>query len=535
MSRKSRVRALVITEEPRHPDLTPVPRPLIMITAFVSGMAVMVLELMGSRVIGPFYGVSLYVWASLIATALVALSLGYWLGGRLADRKASGAYLYGGILLAAAFICLVPVLRRPVLQLTAPMGVRLGSLASSILLFLPPIACLGIVAPYTVKLHSQSLESLGGSAGSLYAISTVGSVVGTLLTGFFLIPSLPMDAIILGLGVALALMSLTFWILRHRGRGIAASLVVIAMAMGILAGGGSSFAQLQRMGIRILLAKETPYGQLKVMDSGGVRYMLVNGSFQGEANLDTGRSTAPYIHLLAAACREYAPDATRALCIGLGAGSLPNLIQRPGMAVDAVEIDRTVVDAATRFFGYIPAQGTTFVEDGRRYVATADTEYDAILLDAFASEAIPEHLLTAEAFAEYARLLGPRGILGINLVGFTEGPHRRVPLAVVRTMGSVFAHVQIWFIPQESSRAFGSIIIIASASPLPGIDLAESTRQTLRNQASTASVGRFDWEGAPEGILLTDQHNPVAAWNAPVDLAIRQQVLQYMPWPVLMG
>lgn len=515
------------------PASRPLPRPLIMTTAFIAGMAVMVLELMGSRVIGPFYGVSLYVWASLIATALVALAVGYWAGGRLADRRESGEAMFGAVLLAAAFVCVIPLLRVPALRATASLGVRAGSLVSAVLLFFPPICCLGIVAPYAVKLHARSLATVGGSAGLLSALSTAGSVVGTLLTGFVLIPALPMDAIILGLGGVLAATSLAFWIGRPRAKGLAASAVVLLVVAVVLHARGPAPARLRASGVTVLRARETPYGQLKIMDAGGIRYLLLNGSFQGEARLDTGRPAAPYIHLLAAACREYAPAARRVLCVGLGAGTLPALVQAPGVVVDAVDIDPAVIDAAKTFFGYRPS-GTVVAEDGRRYCAVTENRYDAILLDAFASEAIPEHLLSREAFRDYRRLLDRGGILGINVVGFSAGGLRRVPDAVLRTAAAIFPHTEVWFIPQQQGGQFGSLIIIASVSPLPPKELGASARATAGDEAWTRMVSRLDWTSS-DGAVVTDRYNPLAAWNAPVDLAIRRQVLTYLPWAVLVG
>ncbi|MCU0612878.1 MAG: fused MFS/spermidine synthase, partial [Candidatus Eisenbacteria bacterium] len=515
MSSRRRNRPESPESVPAPKPVTLVPRPLILVTAFISGMAVMVLELIGSRVIGPFYGVSLYVWASLIATALVALSLGYWLGGRLADRKATGDSLYVGVLIAAALTCALPLLRRPVLHLAAPLGVRMGSLTSAILLFLPPIACLGIVAPYAVKLHARSLASVGASAGVLSAVSTLGSVLGTLMTGFVLIPAFPMDHIIIGLGVMLACLSLAYWIIRPRGAAVAASLAVLAAAMTVAGTGGDDNARLARTGVRVLHARETPYGRLKVMDSGGIRYLLVNGSFQGEVDLATGRSSAPYIHLLAAVCGQYAPAARSVLCVGLGAGTLPALVQQGGTSVDAVEIDHAVVDAAKRYFGFVQAEGRTFTEDGRRFLATDGLSYDAILLDAFASEAIPEHLLTVEAFHDCARRVSDQGLVAINLVGFVDGPHSRVPRAVFRTMAAVFPHAAAWFIPQDASASpFGSIILVGSKLPLPETSLAPVMRATAGDMEWIDTVIDLEWEGSGPGTILTDQHNPIAAWNA---------------------
>ncbi len=496
---------------------------LLMVTAFVAGMAVMVLELLGSRVIGPVYGVSLYVWASLIATALLALSLGYWIGGRVADRWPKPAVLFGTLSASGALTCLIPLFRGPVLRLGAPLGVRGGSLLSAILLFLPPIACLGAISPLAVRLHARSLSSVGGSAGKLAAASSVGSVCGTLLAGFVLIPSLPLDTLVALLGVFLAVHSLVVWLAASSGRGVLASIIVIL--------GGVFSATLRPPalvhGMRVVHREETLYGQLRVVDAGGIRYLMVNGSFQGEIDLKTGLPTARYIHVMAAACRAYADPSLPVLVLGLGPGTLPTLLTRAGFTVEGVDIDRAVVRAATRFFGYRPTPGTVHVEDARRFCATARGPYGAILLDVFSSEALPEHLLTREALLTYRRLL-PHGFVAMNLVGFVEGDLRKVPDAVIRTLRSVFAHTAVWFVPhQEGHEPTGNLVILASDAPLEERDLAALARETQGDKATGGGAILLPWE-VSFGPVVTDRFNPLASWNAPVDLAIRTLLFRYL-------
>jgi MFS family permease len=186
-----------------------IPKPLravertgLYLTVFLTGGAVMVIELLGTRIIAPFYGVSLYVWSSLISVALIALAIGYFAGGRWADRaKRTGLSLV--ISLAALCILLIPWITRPVLLVTDALGLRAGALVSALVLFSPSLILLGMVGPYAVKLATSRLKGVGASAGSIYAVSTLGSVVGTLLLGFFLFPVVGSREILIGLGVAL--------------------------------------------------------------------------------------------------------------------------------------------------------------------------------------------------------------------------------------------------------------------------------------------------------------------------------------------
>lgn len=199
----------------------------ILTTLFFTGAAVMVLELLGTRVLGPYYGVSLYVWSSLITVALVSLSMGYWLGGRMADRDIMvveegkkgkgnkglatshpGGRLYLLVLGAGLATLVIPYASTPVLKATSGMGMRTGSLASATVLFTVPMVLLGMVTPYAIKMMAGSLKIVGATAGNLFSISTIGSFAGSILTGFFLIPNIGTKMII----YVQALVLVSLWI-----------------------------------------------------------------------------------------------------------------------------------------------------------------------------------------------------------------------------------------------------------------------------------------------------------------------------------
>ena len=157
------------------------------ITALISGALVMVIEVLGSRVIGPFFGVSLHVWTSLIAVTLIALSLGYALGGIYADRKNNADTLFLIILLSGVSVLVIPLVKGTILTITMPLGLRGGAFTSALILFGPSLFLLGCVSPYLIKITAKELHSIGRTVGGFYALSTFGSVLGTFVTGFFLI------------------------------------------------------------------------------------------------------------------------------------------------------------------------------------------------------------------------------------------------------------------------------------------------------------------------------------------------------------
>jgi hypothetical protein len=159
------------------------------LTVSVSGASVLAVEILGTRILGPFYGVSLFLWSALITVTLAALSAGYVLGGRWADKGATYARLSSLLAGAGAWLLLVPWIRSPLLSIAEPFGLRLAALVAALVLFFVPLMLLGMVSPYAIKLRASSLEEIGRSAGNLYAISTAASVAAALVTGFFLIPN----------------------------------------------------------------------------------------------------------------------------------------------------------------------------------------------------------------------------------------------------------------------------------------------------------------------------------------------------------
>lgn len=158
-------------------------------TVFINGGVILVVEILGTRIMAPFYGATIFVWSSLITTTMAALALGYFVGGKVADKKPNIDYLYLIILIGGIGLFLVPVFDKPVLVKTDVLGIRFGPLASSLLLFLPPLSFLGMVSPLSVRVKAKEVEHVGVRAGNLYALSTLGSLFGGLAAGFYLVPS----------------------------------------------------------------------------------------------------------------------------------------------------------------------------------------------------------------------------------------------------------------------------------------------------------------------------------------------------------
>ncbi|MGR8934214.1 MAG: fused MFS/spermidine synthase, partial [Gammaproteobacteria bacterium] len=270
------------------------------LTVFMTGAAVMVIELLGTRMIAPFYGASLYVWSSLISVTMIALAIGYFAGGRWADRaKRTGLSLI--ITLAALLTLLVPWATRPILMATDPLGLRAGAFVSSLLLFSPSLTMLGMVGPFAVKLATSRLDGVGSSSGSIYAVSTVGSVIGTLLLGFFLFPAVGSREIFVGLSVILFLLGIGIALYeRRRSSRIAALLPSLLLAvLGIMLlphviGAGKAYAGNGQF--RIVSERESLYGWVRVIDQStrDLRILTSDASAIGASNISNGESRLTY-------------------------------------------------------------------------------------------------------------------------------------------------------------------------------------------------------------------------------------------------
>lgn len=503
----------------------------LLFTLFVTGACVMVVEILGTKVISPFFGVSLYVWSSLITVTLLSLALGYWMGGLLADAKPQSVWLYGIILVSGLTLAFVPVFSPEVIRLTQDLELRLGTLTASFLLFSWPLLGLGMVSPYAIRLRANKLELVGMTSGLLYAISTFGSFVGTIVAGFVLIPSMPVDRIFWLLAGTLILVAAGGLASSGHPRGMIIGLVIF---LGVIsawflyrppaAGAGEA---------RILHRSESFYGQIKVVDFKDVRSLLVNSSPQNFVYKDGGKSLfdhSPYVVYLAALL-AYRPELERVLMIGLGGGTLAMLLAQYGVTVDVIEIDPRMVEVAQQYFGYEPRKGQVFLGDGRYVMKRLDARYDAFVLDAFSAYDQPSHLFTREMFLEVQRVLKKDGVIGINSAGFIEGQAARVPKSIFRTLEEVFPHVEAFHI--EAKRRVGSVIFFASGAPLEFVSqpsrLGPADHAQLI-QTLEASRAKDFLNG---GIVLTDRYNPIPYWGVPIYKAWREEVIKFFGKEVL--
>ena len=509
-------------------------------TAALCGALVMVVEVLGSRVIGPFFGVSLFVWTSLITVTLVALAAGYAIGGHLSDRKSSPDWLYGIILLSGVLVILVPALKGTILQMSLPLGLRWGSLVSAFLLFGPALFLLGCVSPYIVKIAAREMHNIGRTVGSFYAISTVGSVVGTLLTGFVLIAYLGISQIFLLTGSLLIGLGVFYFLFFRRKWAVACVAVFPlfflpheAHVKKVLANG----TQVERIANR-----DSFYGNLKVVDYSFQeklqRELIIDGLVQGGVDMRSGLSVYEYPYLLQFMPYALNPDGKNCLVIGLGAGVIPSWYQARGIHTEVVDIDPEVANLARDYFKFNPAI-PVHIEDARYFLSKTTMQYDYLILDVFNGDTTPGHLLSIEAVQLAKQRLAPNGIVAINLIGSLR--HNTLMTAsVVKTLRNVFDQIAIYpaFDPATGDGSGNLEIIAYDGAPRP-LQLDRLGKLDIHPLAETlvrrGMENPFSLPPQTPALVLSDDYNPVDFYDLWLKEWVRKNILDSTDFDILLG
>jgi spermidine synthase len=493
----------------------------------VSGASVLALEILGTRVLGPFYGVSLFLWSALITVTLAALALGYTIGGRWADTGPALGRLCLLLLLAGLWIIFIPWLRRPVLVIAEPVGLRLAVLVAATVLFFPPLVLLGMVGPYAIRLKASGLDVVGRTAGDIYAVSTVASVAAALLVGFFLIPAV--GVLRLTLGTGLLLVGTAIFGVAGKGRNLAALFVPLFAAGAVAtltllnpADPGSSG--------EIVAVEQSAYGEIRVVDQDGFRYLLIDGGIHTVVPLDPGSFESSYVNVLEIA-KRYFETPGRLLLVGLGGGAVAKSYSGDGWRVDAVEIDPVVTKVAREHFGFERDDAVVYHADGRRFLSTCETMYDVIILDAFGSSSIPFHLVTREAFDLVSKRLAPAGVVAVNVqcIGWDAPIVRSFAATLAESFDEVLA------LPMaEPPNTLGNVELLAANRSLA---LSEEREPEVPWDRLTPEYDLFHaWENRHEpdtrgARVLTDDLNPSDLWAEATNNATRKRLHEFFGAP----
>lgn len=448
---------------------------LLELTVFICGALVMTYEIIGSRLLAPYIGTSTYVWTSLIGVILAALSLGYWLGGKTADKKPDAKILASVIFLAGGSVGVTIFFKDAVLSFisVSPLILELKSVLAALVLFAPASVFLGFVTPYAVKLKMSDIADAGKTVGRLYALSTVGSILGTFLAGFFFIPFIGATRTLYVIAAALIFLSL-----------LLAPFVISKtnLSLLVLFAFGIGYNELKNF----YLARaydyhefDTEYSAVRIVtmtdEKTGrpIRSLAFDPFFvQSRMYLDSDENVSEYVkhyHLI----RHFKPDFQKTLMIGGAGYSFPKdyLRNYPTAEMQVVEIDPQMTEIAKKYFRLAENPRLKINhEDGRIFLNNAETgKYDAVLMDAFGSLfSIPFQLTTVEAAEQINRVLKDDGIVIFNAGGTLEGKSSRFLQAEIATYKKIFPQVFIFKVaPEKQDSESQNIIIAASKSRTP--------------------------------------------------------------------
>lgn len=479
-------------------------RYLLEFVVFICGAMVMVLELIGSRIMAPYVGTSLVVWTGLIGTVLGCLSLGYYLGGHLADKKPTLQQLGLIILGAALLIGSMVLYKEEFLSILARTftDIRWQTLIGAIILFGAPSVLLGMVSPYAVRLKLQTLTSTGTTVGTLYALSTIGSIVGTFAAGFFLIMWLGSTNILLLISAILILTSLLlFW---------PGWKVLTALAAFLTTTVASNYHQATVLATAGYITTDTQYSKVLIYEhtqaNKRIREMILDDSRNSAMYLENDELVYTYTKYYRLA-DHFVPTINRGLVIGGAGYSYPKdfLTHHPDTLLDVVEIDPTLTDLAKKYFR-LPNDPrlTIFHEDGRTYLNRTTQKYDAIYGDAYHNSlTVPYQLTTKEALGRMYGALEDDGVLILNLISAFEGTGSSFLQAEYATAKSIFPHVYLFQIQDIAPTSLQNVILIAIKSDEE--PLWESDNPELRDYLAS----RKEYSPAADTPILTDDYAPV--------------------------
>jgi spermidine synthase len=500
------------------------------VTVFITGLVILMLEVLGSRVMAPFFGVSLYIWASLISVTLIALSLGYWLGGTIADRKNKPDLLYSIILFSAIAILSIPFIAGPLMDWSYNLlGIKGGVLLSALLIFSLPLMLLGMASPYLIRLLVTGTEGVGGVAGGVFAISTMGSVIGALLTAFVLIPNIGVNkAFTLG-ALLLIFISGIFSIAWKKYYQVPISLLLLVISLYLLLFYQKTLAKDDLR--QVIYQTDSLYGQLKVVDILRLdqRTVLIDGASQSViVRSDSYDSTGiGYVDLITHLLPTYQISGGDALIIGLGAGEIPRVVSRLGYRIDIVEIDPKVEIMAKNYFNFRDEFGRIIIDDGRRYIRNCNKKYDLIFVDVALGGSQPWYFFTKEAFQEMAKILRPDGIIGINFIGFYQGKKSEGVQSVNKTMKKVYRYVDMYSFRSLAPEGLADIIFFASNKPFE-----ENLERVKILTNENLNLIKINFNGQ-NGIILTDNYNPLDLWSIEVNEAHRKWSFRWLGEEIL--
>lgn len=486
--------------------------------SFLEGASVMAAELLGAKMMAPYFGTSLYVWSSVLGITLGGLALGYFAGGILSARGNRERNLYIILLSSAVFMVLMPVTAKEIMILTAGQSFLISIFSSTLIFLFPPVFCMGMVSPLIVECIISARREAGPlhsgrTAGTVYAVSTVGGILATFFLGFYCMPVFGLTKPALVMGIMLGIIPFIKLITGRKFLSLIFPLAAFFSFSASMNAGKSG---------KLLYSSEGMLGQILVVDyplyengtisDGSQRILFVNRSTQTIVTFKNGeKSFFEYVHRISSLTPDSAAG-KHALILGLGGGSVANMLASKGFEVDAVELDTRMAEVAGNYFD-LSEKVNVYVDDARHFLQTRlplACKYDVILLDAFVGEVNPHHLFTREFFGVIAEMLQDSGTFFINGHGYWDGNAGKGMRSVAKTL--VHSDFAVQLIPTREEEDYRNLLFIAKKSGM------------REGSLGSADIKDLELHGAA---VLTDDKPQLEILNAEANRRWREACMNY--------
>lgn len=461
-----------------------------LVVVFFTGAAVLIIEIVAARILAPHFGNTIFTYTSIITVILTGLSFGYFYGGRMADRYPATSLFYGIIFVSGFLVLCIELFILFFLNaLTEIFSLIWGPLVSSVVLFLVPSFLLGMLSPYGIKLQSVLYpeKGVGNISGEVFFYSTVGSIAGSLVTGFYLIPFFGVDTIIIGVGAGLLSLGLSGLYGNVLPKKVWYTFVVISFAAVAIVYLFTS-AQYDK---RLVYAGEGWYERLFIYDvpfnDRPARILQSEFVLSSAVYLDSDELVFDYTKYYTF-YRVFGIEPENVLVLGAGAFSVPKayLEALPDAEVDVVEIEPRLYELSKKYFRLQDNPRLhSFTEDARRFLRDSKKQYDIIFGDIYLSLSIPSHAITVEYFSLLSEKLNDDGVYIMNVIGDLYDGKDSLTHAVMATFRQVFPNYYFFAVESPESKEIQNFIFVGTKSEqkldFEGVVLTESDDVILKN------------------------------------------------------
>jgi spermidine synthase len=430
--------------------------------SFLEGGSVMAAELLGAKMMAPYFGSSLYVWSAVMAVTLFGLAAGYFVGGILSERSNKEKILYTVLVIAATFTAAMPYISKIVFLIFGQMSLQWSVTISSLFILFPPVFMMGTVSPLIIS-NISTFFNAGKASGIVYAISTLGGILSTFIFGFYIIPEfgLTWPAFITGFILGIIPVVVLF---KNRFSGTA-TFFLLVLSYGIYR---QSLPD-NRGVVKVIYESDGILGQIVILDypknyyennpskkNDVVRWLFVNRISQTMEDLSLPESSSKekyfsYVYYINKIVDTFPQHRKDVLILGLGGGSIAKNLKIRGFNVEVCELDSRMEFVAKKYFG-LPENIKVTIDDARHFINTSNKKYDVIIFDTFRGEETPSHIITSESLDKVKTILDDKGVMIVNSFGYLDGELGLGSRSIYKTILNSGMNAFIWPTPGDENN-----------------------------------------------------------------------------------